>query len=154
MHTGRIAGGFLGALAVLSPAWGDTPPEPGTYTASILVTEVEGYECLDQKGDKYTGTLQYDGIKATKATLRKPYLYDDKYYITKLSLTITRGVGTLSPSGTFSLHLTVPFVLTVTGTFRAKLIFSDAKAFTEKLTVTATNISCTEGFEIALMRTG
>jgi hypothetical protein len=154
MHRGRIAGGFLGALAVLSPAWGDTPPEPGRYTAHILVTEVHGFECLDQKGDKYTGTLQYNGIHATKETLRKPYLYNGKYLITTLSLTITSGIGTLSPRGTFSLRLTEPRRLTVTGTFEAKLTFSDAEAFTEKLTVAATNIDCTEVFQIALVRTG
>jgi hypothetical protein len=144
----------LAAFLAASSASGATPPQPGRYTADIVVTEVHGAECLDQTGDKYHGVLVYGGINATKATLRKPVLVDKVHLIEHLTLTITSGIGTLSPSGTFSLEVASPLDLKVSGTFEAKLIFSDAEAFTERLTVMAPSVDCTEAFDIALVRSG
>ena len=146
----------IAAFLAASSAFGAAAPEPGKYSADILVTEVHGAQCLDHVGDKYHGTLQYQGIDAKHATLRKPVLYDNTYLIEHLTLTITSGVGTLSPHGTFSLEITTPIgELKLTGSFEAKLAFSDKEAFTERLIVMASSpIECTEVFQIALVRSG
>jgi len=151
MHKARAAGAGLTALIAASSAWGATAPAPGKYLAHVVVAEANSALCPNPKGDHFHGILQYRGLNAKQVTLRAPAVYDDTDVIERLTLTITSGVGSPSPSGTFSLLLT-PIDLEATGTFDAKLTFSDADAFTARVTVTAPSIGCTEVFRIGLVR--
>lgn len=153
MHKARVAVAALTTIMIASSAWGGTAPQPGKYLAHILVTKVIGAQCPDHQGDRHSGTFYYGGPLDKRQIVVTHIEYDGFYVVERLTLTITSGAGTLSQSGTFSLLLEEPFNLGIKGSFQAKLVSSDADAFTELLTVTArTGIDCTEVLRIGSER--
>jgi hypothetical protein len=133
-----------------SSAWAGTAPKPGKYLAHILVTKAIGAQCPVRQGAEFRGILYYGGPLDVKEVVVIHIDYDKYYVIARLTLTITSGSGTLR--GTFSLLLEEPLNLEIRGSFQAKLISSDADAFTELLTITAPIIDCTEVLRIGAER--
>ena len=150
MRKVRAAVAALITLIAASSAWAGTAPKPGKYIAHILATKAIGAQCPVHQGAELSGIFYYGGPLDVKEVVVIHIDYDNYYVIARLTLTITSGPGTLS--GTFSLLVEEPLNLEFRGSFQAKLVSSDADAFTEILTLTAPTIDCTEVLRIGAER--
>jgi hypothetical protein len=144
---------MLVILASNSTRAGTEPPEAGRYVANILVSEVVGAECPDRTGDQYVGVVHYQGFNGDGLTIRIPVTFDGRAVIDEQRLRTIAGRGTVNPSGSFRAHLT-RVNITITGTFEATLTLDDREAFTAQVVESAPEISCTEVFQIGLVRSG
>jgi len=87
------------ALVAATSASATTYPGPGTYAASVYVSQTTGSDCLDYYGLSFTGVLNYGGLDDDRAGLRLPL--GDERDVSIQTLTTKSGIGTLTPSGTF-----------------------------------------------------
>jgi hypothetical protein len=70
------------------------------------------------------------------------------------TLTITSGLGTLTPRGAFSAFLTAPIDVGLTDSFEAELTLDDPEAFGATIAEMVPSIDFTEVFRIALVKSG
>lgn len=124
----------------------------GSYVANVYVAETlsaPGVVCLDPSGTSYFGVVHYGGVDAATLTMHLA-LSGIPAVISRQVLTVTHGVGTDAPEGTFVAHLSNGGG--ATGTFSASLQPFDNVSFTGSLIENAPALGCTERLEISLVR--
>ena len=133
-----------------------TPPKAGVYAANILIQSASGGGCIDTTGANFAGVLNYAGLSGTQFAVRSPIVQPGAGVVSTQILKVTSGVGTTSPSGTFTWKgAGVGLSWNLSGTFSATLTEIDAFSFVAQVTEHYTNGSaCTENQLIAFTRTG
>lgn len=134
------------------------PPQSGVYAANILIVKADGLGCLDAKGNRFAGVLNYGGISGTQLGLRIPISdHSGVAVVSTQVLTVKSGIGTTQPSGTFvwrgageGAHWNL------SGTFSSTLIEVDVYSFAADVSedYTAGGYSCDEEQLISLTRLG
>ena len=152
----RMGWCFVGlAMFAATSASATTFPTSGTYAASIYVNQANpSYACWDGAGATYAGVLNYGGLDDNHAGLRVPLGAKDAVSIQ--TLTAKAGLGTLTPSGTFTWKIVASYGAprTVTGTWSAKLTVIDTVSFVADIMEYYNGNACTEGLNVSLTRVG
>lgn len=147
-------GWFFAAMAMLTAtsASATTYPQPGAYAASIYVASTAGSGCLDSMGTIYAGVLNYGGLDDNHGGLRVPL--GAQGVVSVQALTVKTGLGTLTPSGTFSWKISNgQSGQTIPGDWSAKLAVVDTVSFVAHITEHYNN-GCTESLTVSLTRVG
>lgn len=144
------------ALFLASPAVADNlskAPLPGTYGASVYVTDANGEDCLDQMGLSFAGVMNFSGLSGSKHFIRVPVLTFESpaVIMTTQTLAATGGKGTTKPNGTFTWtgNTVKGKAFSYTGVFSGKITEVSNNDFI--LDLTETYKHCTEYFEIGLV---
>ncbi len=149
----RMGWSFAGVMVLAATSASATDlPKSGTYAAAVYVNDA-GAGCADSPYATYDGFLNYGGIGYAHAGLRVPI--GPQGYISVQALTATAGLGTLTPSGTFTWKISdgQGGGQTFSGTWSATLAVVDTVSFVAHITEKYNNI-CTEHLTVALTRVG
>lgn len=135
------------ALAVSSLAISPASAKWSDYAAGVSVQSVSGGQCLDSSGASFAGVLQYAGLPGRSAFLRVPLA--QLGVVSTQALTISSGVGTAHPSGTFTWKGVGPqgTVWNVSGSFQASITTVDVNSYV--FAITESYGGCSESSYIA-----
>jgi hypothetical protein len=117
------------------------------YAAGLEVQSTnDGSDCLEFGGDQYSGVLQYGGLSATVDTLRMTL--PGRGLVWTEVLTITSGIGTTQPAGTFTWQEVKPSgtVFDVSGTFSLTVTKVDKNSYIFAITKQYGNCSASSYF--------
>ena len=134
------------ALAAVFAAPADAR-RAAAYAAGMEIKSANGSACVDFAGDQYPGVLQYGGLTAAVDTLR--VTLPSSGLIGTEVLTITSGIGTTQPGGTFTWKGVKPSgtAFSVSGTFTATITPVDNDSYIFAMNEQYGN--CTESSNIA-----
>lgn len=148
----RMGWWFAGlAMLAATSASATTYPTSGAYAAYIYVSSTSGPGCFDSAGMSYAGVLNYGGLDDNHAGLRVPLRGE----VSIQALTAKAGIGTLTPSGTFTWKIeTGQGGQSTSGTWSAQLSVVDSVSFVASITEHYNGNACTEGLTVSLTRVG
>ncbi|HWA92644.1 MAG TPA: hypothetical protein VG889_21610 [Rhizomicrobium sp.] len=142
----KIASLGIGALAVVALC-GTAEAKRNAYAAGVDVQTTSGTGCLDSSSSAFTGVLQYDGLSGKTAALRVPL--PSVGLVSTQILTVTAGLGTAHPSGSFTWKAVGPSgtLWNLSGTFQVTVTTVDANSYV--FAMSETYGGCTENSYIS-----
>jgi hypothetical protein len=148
---------FAGAIAATfanQPVTPPTvePPDSGTYIGLSYVPSADGNGCVMGSGSQVIAEVSFGGLSGKTLFIRYPYSSSNGALVSVQTVTLTSGLGTLSPSGTFTWTGTGAYTWDVSGSYSATITEVGTHAFI--LNVTSTYTNCTETQSLSLARTG
>ena len=152
MGTRAFFAAIGGVLGICTSASGAVQaPYAGAYLASFYVQYANGnLNCLDVTGEQYRASVSYSGLGGTTNYIRMPFLgnYEAAEYVWQF--TVTRGAGTLAPSGDFNWHNRPYHDEYASGKFSASIMEVGTHAFLMQLSESYDG--CYENVNVSLVR--
>lgn len=151
--------GYLFAVVAAATFANQSPVEPpatapvsGSYLAMLYVPSAEGTGCVMGSSSQLFAEVSYGGLSSRTFYIKSPYAGSNGQVVSVQTMTVTSGLGSLTPSGTFTWTGYGAYNWNVSGTFTTSIQEVGAHAFMLNLTESYSN--CNENQSLSLVRMG
>jgi len=127
-------------------------PESGSYIGMAYVPSADGSGCVLAADSNVIAEVSFGGLSGKTLWIRYPYAASNGTVASVQTLTLTGGLGSVTPNGTFTWTGSGTHTWDVSGTFTANVTEVGTHAF--MITVVETFTDCTETQSLSLARVG